>query len=259
MWGNESVQVEPSAVGARSRWRRTVRRRLLPIGSVALVVVAGSLWAANATTPVTTIYACKVNSTGSIRIVSATATCTAYETKIQWNVTGPAGPTGATGPAGAAGPSGLTNYQLAQQDGYTGTLSQWLASLVGPPGPAGPETTRTFYAQTADDANAPFDRTFQIGSLPVELKCANGFPSVSVGSNDPGMAVVGADAVGNIIGNQVGGGVGVFFSSQPRQMYTFQAADDQGTAVTATVSAAAGSGAVACKIVATVSVSSPVQ
>lgn len=52
---------------------------------------------------------------------------------------------GPAGPQGAAGPSGATAYQLAVADGYTGTETQWLASLVGPKGdtgdtgPAGPQ------------------------------------------------------------------------------------------------------------------------
>ena len=47
---------------------------------------------------------------------------------------GPAGPTGATGPQGDTGPQGLTGlsaYQVAQSNGFTGTESEWLASLVG--------------------------------------------------------------------------------------------------------------------------------
>jgi hypothetical protein len=38
----------------------------------------------------------------------------------------------------AVGPAGATNYELAQQNGYTGTLAQWLATLIGPRGAVGP-------------------------------------------------------------------------------------------------------------------------
>lgn len=38
----------------------------------------------------------------------------------------------------AVGPAGPTTYDLAKASGFSGTLDQWLDSLVGPPGPAGP-------------------------------------------------------------------------------------------------------------------------
>lgn len=70
---------------------------------------------------------------------------------------GPAGIQGAQGPAGAIGPkgengaNGKSAYELAVQNGYIGSLSQWLASLkgqqgeqglqgpIGATGPAGPQ------------------------------------------------------------------------------------------------------------------------
>lgn len=63
--------------------------------------------------------------------------------------TGPPGPAGrdgvssggggggSQGPAGSNGSDGLSAYELANQNGFTGTISEWLASLVGPTGPAG--------------------------------------------------------------------------------------------------------------------------
>lgn len=53
-----------------------------------------------------TIYACKANAQGTIRMVTATATCSSKETKISWNTEGPMGPAGASGAAGPAGPAG---------------------------------------------------------------------------------------------------------------------------------------------------------
>jgi hypothetical protein len=52
-------------------------------------------------------------------------------------LTGPAGPAGATGATGPAGTNGLSSYQIAQNNGFSGTETQWLASLVGAQGPAG--------------------------------------------------------------------------------------------------------------------------
>lgn len=49
------------------------------------------------------------------------------------------GDTGAQGPAGEAGTDGKSAYELAVANGYSGTLTEWLASLKGEPGPTGPQ------------------------------------------------------------------------------------------------------------------------
>src|SRR5690606_19844598 len=41
-------------------------------------------------------------------------------------------------PGGAPGPQGLSAYEVAVDNGYSGSESDWLTSLVGPQGPAGP-------------------------------------------------------------------------------------------------------------------------
>jgi len=60
--------------------------------------------------------------------------------------TGPQGVTGSTGPQGGIGPAGpqgntgadgRSAYQVAVDEGFTGTEEEWLASLVGPIGPQG--------------------------------------------------------------------------------------------------------------------------
>lgn len=56
--------------------------------------------------------------------------------------TGPQGETGPQGPkgdTGDVGPQGLSAYQVAVNEGYTGTEEQWLESLVGPQGEQGPQ------------------------------------------------------------------------------------------------------------------------
>ncbi|MEC1727696.1 hypothetical protein U0534_00530 [Bacillus atrophaeus] len=45
---------------------------------------------------------------------------------------GDPGATGATGAKGAAGKDGLSAHELAVQQGFTGTLDEWLASLKAP-------------------------------------------------------------------------------------------------------------------------------
>lgn len=48
--------------------------------------------------------------------------------------TGPAGPAGATGPAGSQGIQGKSAYEVAVDNGYSGSESEWLADLVGESG-----------------------------------------------------------------------------------------------------------------------------
>ena len=55
-------------------------------------------------------------------------------------VAGPSGASGTAGPAGAqglTGPNGRSAYEIAVLNGFVGTETQWLLSLVGATGPAG--------------------------------------------------------------------------------------------------------------------------
>lgn len=52
---------------------------------------------------------------------------------------GQAGTAGADGQDGAPGAAGPSAYQVAVIEGFAGTEAEWLASLVGPQGDAGPE------------------------------------------------------------------------------------------------------------------------
>lgn len=57
----------------------------------------------------------------------------------QQGETGPQGPQGETGATGAQGPQGKSAYQVAVDNGYSGTEAQWLASLKGETGATGPQ------------------------------------------------------------------------------------------------------------------------
>lgn len=56
-----------------------------------------------------------------------------------WTSQGPQGAVGPEGPAGAIGPQGKSAYQVAQEEGYIGSVTDWLSSLKGADGPAGPK------------------------------------------------------------------------------------------------------------------------
>ncbi|MEV4296629.1 hypothetical protein [Microbispora rosea] len=74
------------------------------------------------------LYACVNKSTRYMRLVNATATCKATETKVSWNRTGPQGPVGigGTGPKGDTGAQGPRGFRGPQ-------------GLRGPAGPQGPK------------------------------------------------------------------------------------------------------------------------
>ena len=55
--------------------------------------------------------------------------------------TGPQGPIGVTGETGPQGPVGKSAYQIAIDNGFEGTETEWLASLKGPKGDTGDSTT----------------------------------------------------------------------------------------------------------------------
>jgi hypothetical protein len=96
--------------------------------------------------------ACKLNSTGTIRLVdpslpatNALGHCTSVETQISWNQQGQKGDTGATGPAGLTGPAGPAGLQGPQGDsgdagpkGDTGPIGpKGDTGVQGPPGEKG--------------------------------------------------------------------------------------------------------------------------
>jgi hypothetical protein len=101
-----------------------------------------AVWATTSAPPSTptTIWACKINVTGLVRVVDGPGQCSSrYETPLSWNVVGPKGATGATGPAGAkgaTGPAGPIGPQGPKGDkGATGATGP--AGATGAAGPAG--------------------------------------------------------------------------------------------------------------------------
>src|SRR3954451_21965900 len=114
---------------------QSIRKRAARVALVGLAILAGATGVAYATAAVVTssgvIHACKNDTNGDLRMVSAASTCRNSESAVDWNAEGPkgdrgpAGPTGATGAAGAKGDAGDAGVQ-----GPPGA--------TGPQGPAGP-------------------------------------------------------------------------------------------------------------------------
>lgn len=80
------------------------RLGVIVVLGAALVGTTGVGFAGALTTGL--IYACVNNSSGTIKVVSATTTCANNEILLVWNGDGTQGPAGPTGPTGATGPAG---------------------------------------------------------------------------------------------------------------------------------------------------------
>ena len=103
-------------------------RRTVIAGIVALACAVLLPIALHAASSPGTLEACVNPGNGNMRLVDSSTQCHNNETRVSWNITGPAGPPGPSGPAGptgATGPAGST--------GATGA-----AGAIGPIGPIGP-------------------------------------------------------------------------------------------------------------------------
>lgn len=109
----------------------------LVITLVAALIGTTTLGFAAATTA-GVIYACVNNSSGTIKIVTASDGCPTDWIAISWNRDGPTGATGATGSSGAKGDTGPAGPGIATLDSLTGLPCN---SASGAPG-----TTRVTYA-----------------------------------------------------------------------------------------------------------------
>ena len=83
-----------------------------------------------------TIQACRNDTNGNLRQVSAPSDCKQHEIPVSWNIVGPIGPTGPQGPVGPTGPMGPQG-----PTGATGPVG--LTGRPGPAGPVGPAGTKT--------------------------------------------------------------------------------------------------------------------
>ena len=102
---------------------RMVARRagVACLGVLALVLISLSLTQLAASEP--TLEACINGGNGGMRLVASNVACHNNETRVAWNVVGPAGPPGPEGPEGPEGPQGPEGPEGPQ----------------GPEGPEGPE------------------------------------------------------------------------------------------------------------------------
>lgn len=95
---------------------------------------------------------------GSTGQVLAKRTGTDYD--LEW-ITVEGGSTG-----GADGKDGLSAYELAVQEGFVGTLSEWLDSLVGPEGPQGEQGIQGIQGEKGDKGDPGDPATVNLTTIP---------------------------------------------------------------------------------------------
>ena len=115
--------------------RRTLIGCIALIALFVLIVPVAKL----ATMTPGVLEACINGGNGGMRLVDSSTQCHDNETRVSWNIAGPAGPPGPAGPAGPAGPTGAT--------GATGP--------AGPPGPPGPTSGGAPYVWVCTPAHRP--------------------------------------------------------------------------------------------------------
>jgi hypothetical protein len=115
----------------------------------AWILVHGTISSSDAATAGT--YACFKNSSGQVYLRSS---CKAGEKRVLINGTG------------LQGARGYSNFELAQQNGYTGTVAEWLKTLVGPAGASGSGSTGATGATGATGPAGPTGAKGADGFIP---------------------------------------------------------------------------------------------
>ena len=88
---------------------------------------------------------------------------------------------GCSGDDGSNGTAGLSAYQIAVQNGFTGTEAEWLAQQQGPTAAQAvePESCATCHSGVGDQHQAAYDETYQDGVIQV-----SGLAYANDGAND---------------------------------------------------------------------------
>jgi len=116
-----------------TNWKK--RSVIAGLTGVALLVLTVPILTLATSSP-SVLEACINPGNGGMRLVDSSTACHNNETRVSWNITGPAGPPGPEGPTGPAGPPGPKgDTGAAGPQGNTGP--QGPKGDTGPQGPAG--------------------------------------------------------------------------------------------------------------------------
>jgi hypothetical protein len=183
----------------RHRWRR---RLVVAALSLAGLVITGGVALATIPGSDGVIHACYQKESGALRVIDlAQSNCTAGESPLAFNQTGPQGlqgPQGPKGDPGQQGPKGDPGQQGPKgdpgQQGPTGDLgpagpqgSQGPQGATGPAGPQGPPGASaglSLRIAWATDGVGP------LGTAIVKAQCPTGTQVVSGGYKEDGLDIV---------------------------------------------------------------------
>ncbi|HEV7747717.1 MAG TPA: hypothetical protein VGO56_22145 [Pyrinomonadaceae bacterium] len=127
-----------------------VRRIAIASALLAAVVLMLVPIVQHAATP-GVLEACINGGNGGMRLVDSGQACHNNETRVSWNIAGPAGPAGPTGPTGPIGATGATGATgPAGPTGATGATG-----ATGPAGPPGPSSGGAPFVWVCTPANFP--------------------------------------------------------------------------------------------------------
>lgn len=121
---------------------------------------------------ITRLYICYIDHTSSAETDPA-VTVSHFLEIVRDGETGAKGETGATGATGATGEAGKTNYQLAVENGFNGTVEEWLASLKGEKGDT-PVIGVDYYTTEQQTALAEQIKTLVLENVDRQLDEING-------------------------------------------------------------------------------------
>lgn len=121
---------------------------------------------------ITRLYICYIDHTSSAETDPA-VTVSHFLEIVRDGETGAKGETGETGATGATGEAGKTNYQLAVENGFNGTVEEWLASLKGEKGDS-PVIGVDYYTTEQQNALAEQIKTLVLENVDRQLDEING-------------------------------------------------------------------------------------
>ncbi len=180
---------------------RTIQSVGAVIGGALLVV--GTAMTAQAQT----IYACKNNKTGLVRIVNSPANCKKGETPISWDQQGPQGPPGPPGHTvltGGSNGQALLPYPQALENnmGPGNGFTNGPAGIVAVPMPPGTLSSLRVFISVPPDSNAAESYTFQLctnpgfgGTCTLTCTISGSAPSQSCADTTHTMSINGGDRI----------------------------------------------------------------
>jgi hypothetical protein len=153
-------------------------KRIVVVAAALLVLASGAVALAAIPSADGTIHGCRDNRTGALRVIDAEAgqSCTAKETALTWNQ---------TGPQGQAGANGVSGYELVVRDVVLASTASEFVTATCPSG------KRALGGSAAMSSQVPFNpNAINNAGWPTILNETSFTAVLSAGPNAQGGRVV---------------------------------------------------------------------